>query len=143
MLAGVTIKAPTGSQLRASRSGGQADLVRPGPTRSDTVRQGVPAKPDREAAKAREQKLALERAVREADQKARHAEFEAARAARDASKAEKKLEEAQRALDEARATMKETEAEAAAAVKAKEAADRRVHDARSALDAARAKFEAT
>ena len=127
MLAGVTIKAPTGSQLRASRSGGQADKI----------------KADGEAAKARERKLAFERAMREADQKARHAEFEAARAAREASKAEKKLEEAQRAFDEARATLKETEAEAAAAVKAKEAADRRVHDARSALDAARAKFEAT
>ena len=131
MLAGVTIKAPTESHIRASRSGGQADKVRQGPT----------GKNDREAAKAREQKLALERAVREADQKARHAEFEAARAARDASKAEKALADAQRAFEEAREALKEAEGEAAAAVKAKETADRRVRDASSALDTARARFE--
>jgi hypothetical protein len=132
MLAGVAIKGPTGSHLRASRSGGQADKVREGP----------PSKNDREAAKAREQKLALERAVREADQKARHAEFEAARAAREATKAEKALAEAQRTFEEARDALKAAEAGASGAVKAKEAADRRVREASSALDAARAKFEA-
>jgi hypothetical protein len=131
MLAGVTIK--SAPRPATGRQPPSASNPRPASTGS--------AKTDREAARAREQKLALERAVREADQQARHAEFEAARAARDAGKAGKKLEEAQRTFDEARDALKEAEQEAAAADKAREAADRRVTAARSALDAARARLE--
>lgn len=128
MLSGITIKPP-----------GKSQPAKPAARAAAT---GKPdAKADREAARAREQKLALERAVREADQQARHAEFESARAAREAAKADKKLDEAQRAFEAAREALKEAERDAAAAAKAREAADRRVHAASSALDAARAKLE--
>jgi hypothetical protein len=130
MLSGISIK-PGGNSQTTKKTERPAAAAKPD------------AKADRDAARAREQKLALERALREADQQARHAEFEAARAARDATKADKKLEEAQRALQEARDALKEAEREAAAAAKAKELADRRVQTASSALDAARAKLEAT
>lgn len=130
MLSGIAIK-PAGK----SRAAPQTTRPAASPKRD--------AKVDRDAAKSREQKLALERAVREADQQARHAEFEAARAARDAAKAEKALEEAQRAFEEARDTLKEAERQAAVAAKAKESAERRVHTAKSGLDAARAKLEST
>lgn len=132
MLSGITIKPASG------RSPG------PHPAGAKPATKAKPdARADREAARAREHKLALERAVREADQQARHAEFEAARAARDASKAEKKRDEAQKAFDDAREALKEAEREVAAAAKAREVADRRVQTASSALDAARAKLESS
>jgi hypothetical protein len=119
--------------------------ARPPAAHQPHAKPSTTAKPDartnRDALKAREQKLALERAVREADQQARHAEFEAARAARDAAKADKALEQAQRAFEEARDSLKEAERAASMATKAKETADRRVQAANSALDAARAKVE--
>ena len=128
MLSGIAIK-PGARPAAPQARGKPAPVAKPD------------AKADRETAKAREHKLALERAVREADQQARHAEFEAARASRDAAKAGKAFEEAQRAFEEARDSVKEAERAAAAASKATDAADRRAQAASSALDAARAKFE--
>ena len=118
---------------------------RPAPAQQTRANPTPAAKPDgksdRDAARAREHKLALERAVREADQQARHAEFEAARATRDAAKAGKVLEDARRAFEEARDGLKDAERAASAATKAKETADGRVQAASAALDAARAKLE--
>lgn len=92
----------------------------------------------REAARKREARAAAERAVRDADQKARHAEFEAARAARDASKAAKRLEEARRAFEEAKEELAHAEQEAQRTESAKDEADERSQQAQEALEEARA-----
>jgi hypothetical protein len=95
----------------------------------------------REAARKREARVAAERAVRDADQKARHAEFESARAARDASKAARRLDEAQKAFEEARAELEEAEQEAARTEKAKDETEKRSAEAQEDLDAARTRLE--
>jgi hypothetical protein len=98
------------------------------------------AKAEREAARAREERAAAERAVRDADQKARHAEFEAARAARDAAKAARRLEEAQKALDEAKTELRDAELDAKQKERDSDAAARRSREAQQALDDARARL---
>jgi hypothetical protein len=95
-------------------------------------------KAQQDAARQREQRAAAERAVRDADQKARHAEFEAARAARDAAKAARRLEEAQRALDEAKTELDDAQREAKRTERESEAAARRSSEAQEALEAAKA-----
>lgn len=95
----------------------------------------------REAARAREARAAAARAVRDADQKARHAEFESARAARDAAKAARRLEEARKALEEAQSELEEAEQEAERTEKAKKTAEKRSREAQSALEAAQARLE--
>ena len=97
-------------------------------------------KAQQDAARQREQRAAAERAVRDADQKARHAEFEAARVARDAAKAARRVEEAQRALDEARQELEDAQRNAKRAERESEAAARRSNDAQEALEAAKAKI---
>lgn len=136
MLAGITVQ-----RREAAGAPGRAVTAGKTPATKAATAAKPDAKAERDAARAREQKLALERAVREADQKARHAEFEAARAAREVAKAEKRLEEARRAFEAARDSLDEATREAAAATKAQETADRRVSEANSVLDAARARLE--
>lgn len=129
MLAGVTPAAlPKGASKPATR-----EIPKRGGRDEDRAA--------REAAKKREERAAAERAVRDADQKARHAEFEAARAARAAAKAARRLEEAQRAFDEARLELEEAEREAEHAEAAKTDADKRVREAQGVLEAARKRLE--
>lgn len=138
MLAGIVPRA-AGAKAGAAKGRPPApERPKPSPVRGAPKRD---VKAERDAAKAREKRVALERAVREADQKVRHAEFETARAARYVAKAGKRLDEARRALDEARDAFEAAEKEAAAATRAQETAERRARDAQSALDAARAKLE--
>ena len=106
---------------------------------TEKQRTAADAKAERDAARVRERQAALERAVREADQRARQAEFEAARTAREAVKQEKVAEQARRAFEEAREALETAEKASAAAARAREAADRRVRETRAALDAARSR----
>lgn len=138
MLAGIMPRAGGGKPAPTKGGAAAVETAKPSAARGASKRD---AKAERDAAKAREKRVALERAVREADQKARQAEFETARAAREAARAGKRLDEARRALDEAREAFDAAEKEAAAAARAQETAERRARDAQSALDAARAKLE--
>lgn len=96
------------------------------------------ARAEREAARARERRTALERAVRDADQRARQAEFEAARAAREVTKAAERVERAHQAVREAQAELEDAEAAATTAARARETADKRTREAQAALEKARA-----
>ena len=131
MLAGITVKPGAKAPARLTAVPAAAR----GPA---TAGRTADAKADRDAARSRERRAALERAVRDADQRARQAEFEAARAAREVSKADDRVERARKAVEEAQAELESAEASAATAAKARETADRRARDARSALDKARA-----
>ena len=146
MLAGITPRPGT----RAAPSGAAA---RPGqilnvPSRSRAGRgatrpnRSAEAAAERAAAKAREQRAAAERVVRDADQRARQAEFEAARTAREAARADKQMRDAREALEEARAAHEDAEHTATAAMRAREAAEKKVKEARAALAQARARLEA-
>jgi hypothetical protein len=132
MLAGVSAAAPTGRAARKAPAATSAAAPAGKGRAAD-------AKAEREAAKEKERRAAAERAVREADQRARQAEFEAARATREASKAERKLEETRTELEAAQQAFADAEKEAAKAARARETADRRLRDARAALDAAKAR----
>ncbi|MEX2662459.1 MAG: hypothetical protein WD227_11050 [Vicinamibacterales bacterium] len=133
MLAGVSAAAPSGRAPRKPPAA--ASTAAP----AKQGRAAADAKAEREAAKEKERRAAAERAVREADQRARQAEFEAARATRDDTKAERRLEETRAELEAAQQAFADAENEAARAARARETADRRLRDARSALDAARAR----
>lgn len=134
MLAGIT---PAAGPRKAAteRSGGSA-ATKP----SSRAAKEADTTAAREAARSREQRAAAERAVRDADQKARHAEFEAARAAREATKAARRLEAAQRALEEAQAELDTAEREAERAERERDAADRRAREAADALEEARSRL---
>jgi hypothetical protein len=133
MLAGVALQ-PSAPAGRKSSASAPAARGRTGPaTKGDRDADEA----EREAAKLREQKAAAQRAVREADQRARQAEFEVARTRRDATKAERRLEQARRALDEAQAELADAEREAVRALKAREAAEARSEQANTALEQAR------
>ena len=95
------------------------------------------AKALRDAARERERRAALERAVRDADQRARQAEFEAARAAREVAKAETRVEQAQDAVREAQRELEEAEEAVTTASRARQTADKRARDAQAALEKAR------
>lgn len=133
MLAGVSPMPPApGGKKRAApapASRGRAGAVATAARDADGA--------ERDAAKLREQKAAAQRAVREADQRARQAEFEVARTRRDATKAERRLEQARRALEEAQAELADAEREATRAIEAREAADARSEQASAALERAR------
>jgi hypothetical protein len=133
MLAGVSAAAPTGRAARKPPAATSAAA----PARKG--RAAADAKAEREAAREKERRAAAERAVREADQRARQAEFEAARATRDAAKAERTLDETRTELEAAQQAFADAEQEAGKAARARETADRRLRDARSALDAAKAR----
>lgn len=145
MLAGITVgrrkasgpSRPSGPSAPSGPSGAKAAKG----TKRTAAQKAADAKAEREAAKAREKREALERAVRDADQRARQAEFEAARTARDAAKHEKAADEARRVFEEAREALDAAEKASTAAVRARELADRRVREARAALDAAREKLD--
>lgn len=94
-----------------------------------------------QAARQREERAAAERAVRDADQKARRAEFDLARAARDASKAARRLEEARNAFEEAEGELESAKGDAANAERERDAAERRSREAQDALDAARRRLK--
>jgi hypothetical protein len=128
MLAGITVKP-------GAKAGPTKLAAVPAPA---SPSRKAEAKSDRDAARERERRAALERAVRDADQRARQAEFEAARAAREVSKADDRVERARQAVDEAQAELASAEESATTAAKARETADRRVRDAQSALAEARA-----
>ena len=125
MLAGIT---PAAAPKRAAKKSESPK----GPAKQ------ADAKAQQDAARQREQRTAAERAVRDADQKARHAEFEAARTSRDAAKAARRLEEAQRALDEAKTEFEEAQREAKRTERENDAAARRSREAQEALAAAKA-----
>jgi hypothetical protein len=125
MLAGIT---PGPAPKRTAPKAGRASTA----TGSSTSGQKAPdAKAERDAA---------ERAVRDADQGARHAEFETARAARDVTKAARRLEQARKALEDAESELASAEQEAKQADRGREAADRKSRDAHSALEAARSRL---
>jgi hypothetical protein len=136
LLAGVTPAAPTGRtvQQKAAPRTPEGMPGKKGRATADTKAEREAA---RAAAKERERRATIERAVRDADQRARQAEFEAARAVREASKAERRLESSHAELEAARQTFADAEKDAAKAARARETADRRLRDARSALDAAK------
>ncbi len=134
MLAGVE---PVPASRRTVKSPQPA--TRPGSAPKGATRK-EDARAEREAAKAREQKMALERAVRDADQRARQAEFEAARLAREATRTTRRLEEAQKALEAAKEELETAKRDAERAEKATGAADRRLRDAQAALEAAKGKL---
>ena len=99
------------------------------------------ARTQRDAARERERRAALERAVRDADQRARQAEFEAARAAREVAKAETRVERAQDAVREAQRELEEAEEAVTTAARARQTADKRARDAQTALEKARHALE--
>lgn len=114
-----------------------APAAPPGRPRAAAGTAAADARAAREAAKLREEKAAAERAIRDADQRARQAEFEVARTRRDAAKAEKRLEQARQAFEEARQEVSEAERDAERAAKARAAAEKRSEEAAAALDRAR------
>lgn len=124
MLSGMTPAAPA------------ASAPRPKPA---VKARGADAKAEGEAARERDRRAALERAVREADQRARQAEFEAARAAREVAKTDRHLDEARRELEAAQKAYEEADRQAQRAAKAREAADRRQRDAQSVLATAKSR----
>jgi hypothetical protein len=132
MLAGISPKPG------AKASPPKLTVVPPARGRSDTTGD---AKAEREAARERERRAALERAVRDADQRARQAEFEAARASRDVGKAENQVERARQALRDAQAELDQAEQAVTTASRARDTADKRVRDAQAALEKARAALE--
>lgn len=134
MLAGI-IPAAAPRKAATERGSGPA-TTKP----SSRAAKEADAKAIREAAQLREQRAAAERAVRDADQKARHAEFETARAARDATKAARRLEAAQRGLEEAQAELDTAQREAERAERERDAADRRAREAADALEKARSRL---
>ena len=95
----------------------------------------------KKAAQARADREAAERAVRDAEHKARRAEFESARTVRDADRAERRVEEARKALAEAREELESAESAATTATRATETSERKSRDAESALQAARARLK--
>ena len=131
MLAGMT---PAAGPKRPAHPPGSRDGGRASGREADD-------KAAREAARKREERAAAERAIRDADQKARRAEFDAARAARDASKAARRLEEAQNAFEEAEAELKAAKQDAAAAGREHDAAERRSREAQDALEAAKGRLK--
>jgi hypothetical protein len=129
MLAGIS---PAPARGRTAKKE-EAKKTAPAGRDEDTAKQ-------RDAARMKEERAAAERAVRDADQKARHAEFEAARAARDAAKAARKLDEAEKALAEAKAELETAEREAKQRERESDAAARRSREAQEALEQAKAKI---
>jgi hypothetical protein len=106
--------------------------------RSASARSKRKSGPDLAAERQREAKAAAERAFRDADQKARHAEFEAARARRNAAKADERLDQARQAFEEARIELEHAEKDAERASAAARQSDQRVGEANKALAAAKA-----
>lgn len=130
MLAGIAAAPPASGKPRTAPAAPARPKASGGTAAAD-------ARAAREAARLREQKAAAERAIRDADQRARQAEFEVARTRRDATKAEKRLEQARQAFEEARKEVAEAERDAERAVKARAAAEKRSEEAAAALDRAR------
>lgn len=130
MLAGIAAAPPASGKPRPAPATAARPKASGGTAAAD-------ARAAREAAKLREQKAAAERAIRDADQRARQAEFEVARTRRDATKAEKRLEQARQAFEEARKEVTEAERDAERAAKARAAAEKRSEEAAAALDRAR------
>ena len=128
MLAGITAAPAPAARKGASKAA---------PAANEAARKAGPAKADREAARLREQKAAAEKAIRDADQRARQAEFEVARSRRDATKAERRLEQARQALEEAQAELADAEREAERALKTREKAEQGLEAAQEALERAR------
>ena len=129
MLAGITPKPG------AKASPPRLTVVAPAKGRTGSTKED--ARAEREAAREREKRTALERAVRDADQRARQAEFEAARAARDVGKSEDRVERAQQALRDAQRELEEAEGDLTTATRARETADKRAREAQAALEKAR------
>jgi len=133
MLAGVTPADPSQRKVQKPDRTKSATTAGPGQGKA------ADAKTEREAARERERRAAAERAVRDAEQRARQAEFEAARAARDATKAERRLDETRRELQAAQTAFDQSEKEAAKAVHTRDMADRQLEEAQTAVEAARAR----
>lgn len=129
MLAGI-VAAPA-PKASASKGTGASDRSTSGASKRKSDR-------DFAAERQREAKAAAERAFRDADQKARHAEFEAARARRNAGKADERLDQARQAFEEARVALETAENDAARASETARQADRRAADASKALATAKA-----
>ena len=121
----------TKAEATTREAGTQAKSPRPGKAKTDP----------KAAAQARVAHEAAARAVREAEQAASRAEFDAARLTREAAKAAKDVEEARKALDAAQQTLGDAKAAAATTARARDAADRRAKEAERALDAARRIFK--
>lgn len=141
--------APGGFEMLAGispRAGAKATspklTVVPPPTGSSSTTR-ADAKADKEAARARERRTALERAIRDADQRARQAEFEAARAARDVGKAEDRVERARQALRDAQAELDQAEDALTTTSRARETADKRVREAQAALKKAQSALDSS
>lgn len=137
LLAGVTPAAA--SPRKAAKPAPAHTQARPASKKGKAADARAERELARAAARERERIAAVQRAVRDADQRARHAEFEAARAARDAAKADRRLEEMRQDLDVAQQAFDDAAKDAAKAARASEAADRRRRDAQVALDAAKAR----
>lgn len=131
MLAGIAAAPPASGKVRPAPAPASAHPKAAGGTAAADVRAA------KEAATLREQKAAAERAIRDADQRARQAEFEVARTRRDATKAEKRLEQARQAFEEAQKEVAEAEQGAERAAKARAAAEKRSEEAAATLDRAR------
>jgi hypothetical protein len=125
MLAGIAVKG----------GGAGARAVTPAPPPKAAPKK-APAE-DRRLAQAREQAAAAAKALREAEQEARRAEFEAARAARAAAKADQELADARASLEAAQQRLELAESESTAAARRKKEADRAVAAAGTAVAAAR------
>jgi len=129
MLAGITAAPAPPAKEGSSKAA---------PAPKGGVGKAAAGKADREAARLREQKAAAEKALRDADQRARQAEFEVARSRRDATKAERRLEQARQALEEAQTELADAEREAERALKSRETAEESLEAAKAALERARA-----
>jgi hypothetical protein len=139
---------PGGFEVLAGLSlarGAAANAPKPAPThathpaRTDTSASKVNAKA---LTRAREAVAAATRAVQEAEQGARRAEFESVRTTRDEERAAKAVGHARDAVTEATAALERAEASAQAAIRHREDAARRADEAKQAVARARSRAEA-
>jgi hypothetical protein len=117
---------------------------KPAPTRDARTAPTLPSPPKVDAkvlTRAREAAATATRALREAEQAARRAEFEMVRTTRDEDRAAKTVEDAREAVREATSELERAEAAAKAATRLREAAAKRSDEARDALSKAHSRAE--
>lgn len=129
---------PPGTAPAAERTAEKKNKPAPKGAKETPAEKGARA---RAQAKAREAAAAATRELRQAEQAAQRAEFDAARAVREAEKAEREAVEARKTFEAAREALEEAEAAVPPAVRAREAAARRAEQAEEKVAAARSRLE--
>ena len=132
MLSGLSVAAGDAKAQKASPRPAPAAAAKPAP------RSKVDAKA---LTRARQAAASSSRALQDAENAARRAEFDVARTEREEKRAVEAVEKARSAVERARAELKEAEADAAAASQAREDAAQRARDAAKAVRAAKSGAE--